>query len=57
MSNKNNYISVYIPEKTKEQIKLLQNIIIKSDSKFKPVEYNDLHMTLLFMGETFCKKK
>jgi 2'-5' RNA ligase len=51
--SKNNYLAVSIPDNIKGQISLIQEIIKTIDPGFKEMGFNELHMTLIFLGKMF----
>jgi 2'-5' RNA ligase len=53
MPYKNNYIAVSIPDDIKGQISLIQKVIKTIDPEFKEMSFNELHMTLIFLGTMF----
>jgi 2'-5' RNA ligase len=53
MPYKNNYIAVSIPDTIKAQISLIQGVIKSIDPQFKEMGFNELHMTLVFLGKMF----
>jgi len=50
MENKNKYIKFNLPENIIGEIYELGQLIKKDNEQFSPFEYNDIHMTVCYLG-------
>lgn len=50
LGNKNSYICVEIPPETKDAIHNYIRLIADKNPNFRPIDYNDIHMTFIFLG-------